>query len=220
MSQFTTQQLADGFSVTSRNIRDHISKLDLNLDYEVRNSTSAGGKTYLINQLGVKKLAEVINTPKAKEFANQLAVSESFTDPKNPLFWQKLTQQNQIAINYLQEALEKKEAENNQLKDSLVKTETLALNIAKTPLNVEKVKDYKGYVKAKKDDLGKAINYYVYKLFQDKGRDYSQAHVFAKEAYKASGKGTLPHYAEHFTLQQKESYLDFLANYDKFLIKQ
>jgi hypothetical protein len=186
----------------------------------VRNSTSAGGKTYLINQLGVKKLAEVINTPKAKEFANQLAVSESFTDPKNPLFWQKLTQQNQIAINYLQEALEKKEAENNQLKDSLVKTETLALNIAKTPLNVEKVKDYKGYVKAKKDDLGKAINYYVYKLFQDKGRDYSQAHVFAKEAYKASGKGTLPHYAEHFTLQQKESYLDFLANYDKFLIKQ
>lgn len=105
MSQFTTQQLADGFQVSSRNIRDHISKLDLDKDYEVRNSTSVAGKTYLLNESGVKKLAEVINTPKAKEFANQLAITESFTDPKNPLFWQKLTQQTQIAINYLQEAL-------------------------------------------------------------------------------------------------------------------
>ena len=212
MSQFTTQQLADGFDVSIRNIQKHVLNLTENSHFIVANSGSSINKQFLINESGV-------NTPKAKEFANQLAIQEVTADPKNPLFWQKYMEMTQIGNRYLTEALAKKEAENNQLKESLLQTETLALDLAKTPLNVEKIKDFKGYIKAKKDDLGKAINYYVYKLFQDKGRDYSQAHVFAKEAYKASGKGTLPHYAVHFTLQQKESYLDFLANYNKFLIK-
>jgi hypothetical protein len=111
MSQFTTQQLADGFDVSIRNIQKHVLNLTENSHFIVANSGSSINKQYLLNESGVKKLSEMVNTPKAKEFANQLAISESFTDPKNPLFWQKLTQQNQIAINYLQEALERTQKE-------------------------------------------------------------------------------------------------------------
>jgi len=203
---YTAQDLAKGFNVGIRNIQQHTDKLTENLDFILSQSTSVGGKPRKdYTEQGVIKLANIIQTNEAKEFVKQVTLQTSLTDPTNPLFWQKLQQQNQIALDYLQKALEKKEKENQQL--ALTNTE-----LATRDLEVKTEKEYKWKVKVVKDDLGKMINYYVRKHFLPLANNsYSLAHTKAKKEYKAISGVDLPAHISLASTEAKREYLNWLS---------
>lgn len=203
LKTWTTQEVAKGLKVTDRNIRKHISKLEEGVHY-LRNSSSDGGIIYLIAQKGVEKLGKLVNTKQAKDFATTLAVSESMTDPTNPLFWQKLQQQQQIAMEYLQTALERE-------KQNTLKLESETVKLASRDLEVKTQKEYKWKNQELQNDRGRTINYYVNKYFFD--GDYAAAHNLAKATYKADTGVILPN-ARQMSLEQKKAYLEWLSRYE------
>lgn len=211
----TSLQVAEYFKKDHKNILRDIYKIlktneSLLLNFEPSNYIAENGKEYTnyrIDKKGFTLLAMGFTGVKALQF--KINYIDAFEKMEAELKKPQALPDYPTALRQLATQYEVNQILEKQLKEA----EDERLTLLDRNINVEKVKDLKGTIRAFKDDEGRSINSYVIKHFLD-GKDvnYNQAHTNAKEAYyKATGE-KLPHYAVNMSLEQKKSYRRFLSS--------
>lgn len=194
---YSTQEVAEGFNCTTRNINKHSKKLTENVDYIMRNCGSSRYTSRKLTETGIRKLATMINTQQAQSFVRSLAVQDyQHSSIANANSIAQLIQQNTEALKYLQ-------GQNAMLEKEVVRLST-------RKIEVKTQKEYKWQKEEKLKELGTKINYFVNILFYN--GDYKKAHDEAKSVYRMSTGHALPHRAYLMTVEQKEDYLQFLLD--------
>lgn len=223
---YSNEQIADAFSCTQGNIREHKSRhadtLLRNVDYI--SIPSEGYKVYWSKE-GVIKLADYINTPQAKKFIGTLEVKRdeqnkgvtSLTPIQN---LDTLPDSQLFGLMEMMLTGMKRQAEKiNQLENKIeeVSNQKAVLNV----IEVKTAKELLTIQKAKLDDIGKEINALVFNFFVDdkdhfhirtqeeKAEILKQSHREARKVYyDLEGKTYLG--AKHSSYESKLEFLEWL----------
>lgn len=199
---YSTKEVANAFGVEVRNIQNHVKKLTENYHFIKTQSNALGRRTTQITREGVEELASIVQTKEARSFVTRLAVQSSFNDPTKAIFWQKLTNTNKIAIDYLKKSLGEEKTKVSQL-------ENQNKELATRDLKVQTKKEYKWKEKVVRADLQRAINAYVMEHYYI--NSFPKACRVAKEAYRRNTNKNLPRRSDQASLHQLKSYLDWLS---------